>query len=287
MACRFGARLAYPLSIMPSRIEDYALIGDCQTAALVSREGSIDWLCLPHFDSGACFAALLGTPDNGHWQIAPRDEVRGVRRSYRGETLVLETEFETDSGTAALIDFMPPRGEAPDVVRIVEGRRGSVPMNMRLVIRFDYGAIVPWVRHADGGIVAVAGPDMVHLTSDVETRGENFHTVADFTVAQGQRVSFVYTWHPSHAPAPRPLDAPGELRATEDWWRAWSSKCDYAGPWREAVVRSLVTLKALTFAPRAASSRRRRRRCPSSRAACATGTTASAGSATRRSPCWR
>jgi GH15 family glucan-1,4-alpha-glucosidase len=234
---------------MPSRIEDYALIGDCQTAALVSREGSIDWLCLPHFDSGACFAALLGTPDHGHWQIAPRDEVRGVRRCYRGETLVLETEFETGAGTVALIDFMPPRGEAPDVVRVVEGRRGNVPMRMRLVIRFDYGSIVPWVRQADGGIVAVAGPDMVHLTSNVETRGENFHTVADFTIAAGQRVSFVYTWHPSHAPAPRPLNALEELRATEDWWRAWASRCDYQGPWREAVVRSLVTLKALTFAP--------------------------------------
>jgi GH15 family glucan-1,4-alpha-glucosidase len=234
---------------MPSRIEDYALIGDCQTAALVSREGSIDWLCLPHFDSGACFAALLGTPDHGHWQVAPRDPVRRVRRSYHGETLVLETEFETDHGTVALIDFMPPRGEAPDLVRIVEGRRGNVPMQMRLVIRFDYGSIVPWVRHANGGIVAVAGPDMISLTSDVETHGENFHTVADFTVAAGERVSFVYTWHASHAPAPRPLDALDELRATEAWWRAWSSKCDYAGPWRAAVVRSLVTLKALTFAP--------------------------------------
>jgi GH15 family glucan-1,4-alpha-glucosidase len=234
---------------MPCRIEDYALIGDCMTAALVSREGSIDWLCLPHFDSGACFAALLGQPDNGHWRIAPTEPVRHVRRRYRGDTLVLETEFETESGKVALIDFMPPRGQAPDVVRIVEGRGGSVPVRMELVIRFDYGSVVPWVRHEDGGIVAVAGPDMVHLQSDVPTHGEDFRTVADFTVEAGRRVSFVFTWHPSHKPVPRSLVADDELLATERWWRDWSDKCNYEGPWRGAVLRSLITLKALTFTP--------------------------------------
>ena len=234
---------------MPCRIEDYALIGDCMTAALVSGEGSIDWLCLPHFDSGACFAALLGKPDNGHWHIAPTEPARHVRRRYRGDTLVLETEFETESGKVALIDFMPPRGQAPDVVRIVEGRVGSVPVRMELVIRFDYGSVVPWVRHEDGGIVAVAGPDMVHLQSDVPTHGEDFRTVADFTVEAGRRVSFVFTWHPSHKPVPRSLVADDELVATERWWRDWSDKCNYEGPWRGAVLRSLITLKALTFTP--------------------------------------
>ena len=234
---------------MSSRIEDYALIGDCQAAALVSRQGSIDWLCLPHFDSGACFAALLGTPDNGHWRVAPREPVRRVRRRYRGETLVLESEFETESGRFALIDFMPPRGQAPDVVRIVEGRGGRVPVRMELAIRFDYGSVVPWVRHEDGGIVAVAGPDMAHLSSDVETHGEDFRTVADFTIGAGERRSFVFTWHPSHQAVPRPLVGDEELLATERWWRAWSGKCNYAGPWKGAVLRSLITLKALTFAP--------------------------------------
>src|SRR5688572_14100063 len=234
---------------MPSPIEDYALIGDCQTAALVARDGSIDWMCLPRFDSGACFAALLGTADNGHWRIAPTNDVKRVTRRYRGETLVLETEFHTDSGVVALIDFMPPRGEAPDVVRIVEGRGGSVPVHMELALRFDYGSVVPWVRRADGGIVAIAGPDMVHLGSDVETHGENLKTVADFTVDEGRRVSFILTWHPSHAPVPHPLDAGQELRATEAWWLDWSRRCRYDGPHREAVVRSLITLKALTYAP--------------------------------------
>ena len=234
---------------MPCLIEDYALIGDCMTAALVSREGSIDWLCLPHFDSGACFAALLGKPDNGYWRIAPTEPVRHVRRKYRGDTLVLETEFETESGRFALIDFMPPRGQAPDVVRIVEGRGGSVPVRMELVIRFDYGSVVPWVRHEDGGIVAVAGPEMAHLSGDVPTHGEDFRTVADFTIEAGRRVSFVFTWHPSHKPVPRPLVADDELVATERWWRDWSDKCNYQGPWKGAVLRSLITLKALTFAP--------------------------------------
>jgi GH15 family glucan-1,4-alpha-glucosidase len=234
---------------MPLRIEDYALIGDCQTAGLVGRDGSIDWLCVPRFDSAACFAALLGTPQNGRWLLAPAQQPTRVMRRYRGDTLVLETELTTESGTVAVIDFMPPRGEAPDVVRIVEGRRGRVPMRMELVIRFDYGSIVPWVRHADGGIVAIAGPDMLHLASDVQTHGEDFRTIAEFTVAPGERVSFVLTWHPSHEPAPNPLDANRELRETEAWWGQWSHRCRYEGPQRDAVVRSLITLKALTYTP--------------------------------------
>src|SRR5215216_3304365 len=163
------------------RIEDYALIGDCQSAALVSRTGSIDWLCWPRFDSDACFAALLGTPDNGRWLLAPAGEIRSVRRHYRDETLVLETEFTTDSGTVAVIDFMPPRSTVPDLVRIVEGRRGQVPMNLELVIRFDYGSIVPWVQRHKRGIWAFAGPDMLSLRTDVQLHGRDFKTLADFT----------------------------------------------------------------------------------------------------------
>src|SRR5688572_19017632 len=165
---------------MPLRIEDYALIGDCQTAALVGRDGSIDWLCLPRFDSDACFAALLGTPDHGRWQIAPAAPVRSVRRAYRGDSLVLDTEFETDGGAVRVTDFMPLRGKAPDVVRIVEGQRGQVPMRSELVIRFDYGSMVPWVRRAADGIRAIAGPDSLQLHTTAETRGENLTTVSEF-----------------------------------------------------------------------------------------------------------
>jgi GH15 family glucan-1,4-alpha-glucosidase len=234
---------------MPSRIEDYALIGDLQTAALVARDGSIDWLCLPRFDSAACFAALLGSEKNGRWIIAPREKPQVVRRKYRGDTLVLETEFETEAGKVALIDFMPQRGKAPDIVRIVEGRGGKMAMHMELALRFDYGSIVPWVRHANGGVVAIAGPDMVHLKSDVQTHGEDLRTVADFTVSKGERVSFVFTWHPSHEPVPEPRDAMHELKMTEELWTRWSSKCNFSGPHRDAVMRSLITLKALTYGP--------------------------------------
>ncbi len=192
---------------MPSRIEDYALIGDLHSTALVARDGSIDWLCLPRFDSGACFAALLGTPEHGRWQLAPAGEVRSVRRRYRGDTLVLETEFTTDDGVAAVIDFMPHRGEMPALVRIVEGRRGRVAFRMELVIRYDYGSIVPWVRKIDGGIGAVAGPDAVAVRTAVAMRGQGLTTVADFTVSEGQREPFVLAWHPSFRPAPRPIDA--------------------------------------------------------------------------------
>jgi GH15 family glucan-1,4-alpha-glucosidase len=230
-------------------IEDYAIIGDTQTAALVGKDGSIDWLCFPRFDSGAVFAALLGSEQHGRWLLAPAGEVRAVRRRYRGETLVLETEFDTDDGTVRLIDFMPPRGEAPDVVRIVEGVRGRVPMRMELRLRFDYGHVVPWVYREDGDLVAVAGPDAVWLRSPVRTDGRDLATAAEFSVGPGDQAPFVLTWRASHLPPPRPLDPIMELGATEGFWQGWVSGCTYDGEWREAVVRSLLTLKALTYAP--------------------------------------
>ncbi|REK18788.1 MAG: glycoside hydrolase family 15 protein [Planctomycetota bacterium] len=232
---------------MASRIEDYALIGDCQTGALVARDGSIDWLCFPRFDSPACFAALLGTPENGRWQMAPQAEVRSVRRRYRDGTLVLETEFETDEGKACVIDFMPPRTTAPDVIRIVEGREGQVPMRMELEIRFDYGSIIPWVRRRDGGIRATAGPDTLYCRGDVDFHGENMHTAADFTIAEGQRKAFCLTWAPTHEEEPSHRDPYEALESTEAWWREWSDRCTYDGHWREPVVRSMITLKALTY----------------------------------------
>jgi len=234
---------------MPSRIEDYALIGDCETAALVGRDGSIDWLCFPRFDSPACFAALLGTPEHGRWLLAPAGNSRRVRRRYREGTLVLETEYETDSGVVALADCMPPRTKAPDVIRLVEGKRGQVAMRMELIIRLDYGSLIPWVRRIDHGLLAIAGPDAVRLRTPVDLRGENFRTVAEFTVSAGQRVPFALTWYPSHLPPPPDADPANEIHATERWWREWSSRCTYDGEWREAVVRSFITLKALTYAP--------------------------------------
>ena len=190
-----------------ARIEDYGLIGDLQTAALVSRHGCIDWLCLPRFDSGAIFAALLGDSENGHWTIQPEGEFHSPGRSYRGDTLVLETELETSTGAVRLIDFMPPRGKAPDVVRIVEGIHGRVDMLMELVLRFDYGSIVPWVRTIDDTLVAIAGPDAVSVRTPVELEGRNLRTYAEFTVEEGDRVPFVLTWTPSHEPLPEPVDA--------------------------------------------------------------------------------
>src|SRR5262245_34729671 len=234
---------------MSSRIEDYALIGDCQTAALVARDGSIDWLCLPRFDSGACFAALLGTPDHGRWLLAPATEVRAVRRRYRPGTLVLETEYEVEGGAVMVVDCMPPRTDVPDVLRLVVGIRGRVPMRMQLVIRFDYGSIVPWVRRMDGGIRAIAGPDTLLLRTPVELRGEDLTTVAEFSVSEGERVPFELTWHPSHQPMPGAVDVETAVSHTEGWWTEWASRCRYRGPWRDAVIRSLVTLKALTYAP--------------------------------------
>jgi GH15 family glucan-1,4-alpha-glucosidase len=236
---------------MASRIEDYALIGDCHSAALVGRDGSIDWLCLPRFDSGACFAALLGSPRQGRWLLAPSHapHFESARRVYRPGTLVLETRYQTPSGVARVIDFMPPRSEAIDVVRIVEGLDGTVPMTMELTIRFDYGSVVPWVRRIDRGIRATAGPETIRFTSDVELRGENFHTRADFSVRAGERIPFTLTWYSSHLAAPARRDALDGLRDTEAWWREWTGRCRYEGRWHDAVVRSLITLKALTYAP--------------------------------------
>ncbi|HEU4422268.1 MAG TPA: glycoside hydrolase family 15 protein [Pilimelia sp.] len=230
-------------------IEDYAVIGDTQTAALVGKDGSIDWLCVPRFDSDAIFAALLGTDRHGRWLLAPAESVRAVRRRYRGDSLVLETEFDTDSGTVQVIDFMPPRGEAPDVVRIVEGVRGRVPMRMQLRLRFGYGKVVPWVYREDGDLVAVAGPDAVWLRTPVETHGRDLTTYAEFSVGPGDRAPFVLTWRASHLPPPTPIDPFVELGATEGFWQGWMSACTYDGEWRDAVVRSLLTLKALTYAP--------------------------------------
>lgn len=231
------------------RIEDYALIGDTQTAGLVGVNGSIDWMCLPRFDSGACFAALLGNESHGRWLLSPVGRVRRVRRQYRAGTLILETEFETAEGTARLIDFMPPRDQAPDVVRIVEGVRGQVAMRMELVIRFDYGSIVPWVRRVNGVLAAIGGPDALYLHTPIETRGEGLTTVCEFQLSQGQRVPFVLLWQPSRREPPAPVEAEQALAETEAWWQDWSNRCTYRGEWSEQVLRSLITLKALTYAP--------------------------------------
>jgi GH15 family glucan-1,4-alpha-glucosidase len=179
---------------MASRIEDYALIGDCHTAALVGRDGSIDWLCLPRFDSGACFAALLGTPEHGRWQITPTSPVTSVRRRYRDNTLILETDYETTDGALTLVDFMPPRTEEPDLVRVVVGRRGQVAMRMELIVRFDYGSIVPWVRRTERGLRFIAGPDSMRLETKVEVRGHDLTSVAEFLVGQGEQIPFVMMW---------------------------------------------------------------------------------------------
>jgi GH15 family glucan-1,4-alpha-glucosidase len=230
-------------------IEDYGLVGDLQSAALVSRHGCIDWLCLPRFDSGALFAGLVGTAENGHWTIQPRGEFRSTGRRYRGDTLVLETDFETPGGTARLVDFMPPRETKPDVVRIVEGIRGRVDLELELVIRFDYGSIVPWVRRVDGALVGIAGPDAVSLHTPVELEGRDLRTVASFSVSEGERVPFVLTWFPSNEPVPDGIDAEAALDQTTSFWSEWAARCTYEGEWREAVLRSLLTLKALTYAP--------------------------------------
>lgn len=236
---------------MPSKIEDYALIGDCHTAALVGRDGSIDWLCWPRFDSSACFAALLGTADNGRWQIAPAAEPVSVRRAYRKDTLVLETEFETPEGTVVLIDFMPLRDNTADLVRLVQGKRGAVPMRMHMTLRFDYGLSIPWVRKLqDGsGIQAVSGPDKVALRTPVSLSGVGLSTVAEFTVHEGETVPFIMTHVESHHSVPRSIDPQAALRQTTRYWQAWASRCVVGGPWADAVRRSLITLKALTYSP--------------------------------------
>jgi GH15 family glucan-1,4-alpha-glucosidase len=234
-----------------SRIEDYALIGDCQTAALVGRDGSIDWLCWPRFDSGACFAALLGTHEHGMWRIAPARPHRATHRRYRPDTLVLETEFESAQGAVTLVDFMPVRKGVSDLVRIVMGRRGHVTMDMKIVLRFDYGASVPWVtRLPDGtGVRAVVGPDMAVLRSSVPLRGEGLTTVANFDIAPGESKAFVLTHCPSHLDVPSPIDALSAVAETETVWKEWCAQCTIEGEWSETVRRSLITLKALTYNP--------------------------------------
>ncbi|MGB3045604.1 MAG: glycoside hydrolase family 15 protein [Xanthobacteraceae bacterium] len=234
---------------MAGRIEDYALIGDCETAALVCNDGSIDWLCWPAFDSEACFAALLGDRNNGRWRIAPAGDSKMSRR-YRGETLILETRFETAEGAVTLIDFMPPRGAASDVVRLVRGERGRVAMHMELIIRFGFGANVPWVRRTGNGeLLAISGPDMTVLRTPIQTHGENMTTVADFIVDAGETVPFVLTYGASHREVPAIIDVDQALRDTESFWNDWADRCTYRGPRRDMVIRSLVTLKALTYAP--------------------------------------
>jgi GH15 family glucan-1,4-alpha-glucosidase len=227
-------------------IEDYAVIGDTQTAALVGRDGSIDWLCLPRFDSPACFAALLGDRRNGRWKIAPEGDVKRVERRYREDTLVLETDFHTADGAIRVVDCMPPRGEAPDVVRLVQGLDGRVEVDMELVLRFDYGHVVPWVRRHGDYRLAVAGPAAVRLDAGVPTRGENLTTRASFAVGRGDEVPFVMTWYPSHEPDPAPVDAATAVADTDAWWKEWIDRCEPRDP---LVRRSLLTLKALTYAP--------------------------------------
>lgn len=234
---------------MSLRIEDYGMIGDCHTAALVSREGSIDWLCMPSFDSPACFAALLGTTEHGYWRISPACPIQRVDRRYRENTLILETTFVTDAGSVTLIDCMPPTTEKPDLLRLVLGQSGNVPMRMELCIRFDYGSIVPWVRKTSDGIVAIAGPDTVRLRAPVELCGENFKTTSEFNVAAGQKIPFELCWFASHRDEPEFLDVEKSIADTERFWREWTARCTFDGPSKTAVMRSLITLKALTYAP--------------------------------------
>ncbi|MCI0385343.1 glycoside hydrolase family 15 protein [Streptomyces sp. CNQ085] len=241
--------------LVAGRIEDYALIGDMQTAALVCRDGSVDWLCLPRFDSHAVFAGLLGTEEHGFWRLGPaypagQEPPAASRRRYRGDSLILESEWDTPRGTVRVIDFMPPREHhAPQLIRIVEGVSGRVPMRSALRMRFSYGWVVPWVHKVDGRTVAVAGPDSVWVDSEADTYGKDLTTYADFTVAPGDRVAMTISWQPSHKEPPAPAEPETSLTATEDFWRDWVRQCTYHGPYREAVVRSLITLKALTYAP--------------------------------------
>jgi GH15 family glucan-1,4-alpha-glucosidase len=234
---------------MPSPIEDYALIGDCHTAALVAKDGSIDWLCLPRFDSGACFAALLGTPEHGRWLLAPSVPARQVSRRYIPGTLVIETLFQTEAGEAAVIDFMPIRAESPRLIRVVDGRRGRVPMHLELIIRFDYGSIVPWVRRAERGISAIGGPDRLRLRCDVELRGVDYRTLAEFDVSAGQREVFDLSWHQAHQSEPPEIDCLKALDETKNWWLEWAGRHAVEGEWAGDVCRSLITLKALAYAP--------------------------------------
>ncbi|MEW2546364.1 glycoside hydrolase family 15 protein [Streptomyces sp. NPDC047002] len=236
------------------RIEDYALIGDMQTAALVCRDGTVDWLCLPRFDSHAVFAALLGTEEHGFWRLGPAcpagsEPPRADRRRYAGDSLILESEWDTPHGTVRVTDFMPPRDGAPQVIRIVEGVSGRVPMRSTLRMRFSYGRVTPWVHKVGERTVAVAGPDSVWLDTEAETYGRDLTTYSDFTVSPGERIAFTISWQPSHRDQPALPDPEGSLVATGEFWQEWVGQCTYHGPYREAVVRSLITLKALTYAP--------------------------------------
>ena len=234
---------------MSSAIEDYALIGDCETAALVAKDGSIDWLCLPRFDSPACFAALLGSAENGRWRLAPVKKARVIRQ-YLPHTLILETKFQTPDGAVKVIDFMPRRAKQPKIVRIVKGVRGNVRMHMDLVMRFDFGLTVPWVtQERPGTLIAIAGPNRLVLNATVPLRGEGWHTIADFNVRHGQTVSFELTYTGSIDPLPSKGNAQSELRRTEKWWRSWISRCKYRGAFSGAVKRSLIVLKALIHIP--------------------------------------
>ena len=236
---------------MACKIEDYGLIGDCETAALVGRDGSIDWLCWPAFDSDACFTALLGTSREGRWLIAPADAITKTSRRYWDDTLILETRFATAGGTVAVIDFMPPRGKASDIVRLVRGISGRVKLRMELVIRFGFGTDIPWVKKSEDGeaLLAICGPDMTVLRTPIETRGEDMTTVADFEVGEGETVPFVLTYGPSHLDVPEAIDPEQALQDTKDFWTEWSGRCTYKGESRDLVMRSLITLKALTYEP--------------------------------------
>ena len=270
---------------MSTPLEEYTLIGDTHTGALVGSDGSIDWLCLPRFDSHAVFAALLGEPTNGRWKIAPAGGVRRTSQRYRPATLVVETEFETDDGAARVTDCMSIRDGRVQVVRVVDGLRGSVPMTMELIARFGYGSILPWVRRVDGDLVMIAGPDALRLTTPVPTEGRDLTTHAEFTVAEGDRVPFLLEWYRSHEDPGPPEDAEQILEATTDWWRQWSGRFQSRGDWQDEVLRSLITLKALTYAPTGGIVAAATTSLPEQLGGrAATGTTASAGSATRRSP---
>ncbi len=233
----------------PQRIADYALLGDLQTAALVSREGSVDWACFPRFDSGACFASLLGTPQNGRWLLAPQERVLRTERRYLPGSLILETTHTTASGQVRVIDFMPPRGEAPDIVRIVEGVTGQVSLRSELIVRFDYGHIVPWVRHVDDARVALAGPDALVFRTPAPTRGEHLTTLSEMTVGPGERVPFVLTWYPSHQPVPDAVDPEAAFQDTIVYWAEWLESRQPGRPLDAAVEQSLLVLKSLTYAP--------------------------------------
>jgi GH15 family glucan-1,4-alpha-glucosidase len=231
------------------RIEDYAMIGDLRTAALVARDGCVDWLCAPRFDSGACFAALLGDADNGHWRIGPSDGSVAVERRYREGTMILESDFEADGGRVRVIDLMPAGDPETSIVRLVQGLSGTVEMRMEMIIRLDYGATIPWVEGREGGLVALAGPDSLHLRTPVQTRGEHYTTVADFVVREGEQIPFTLVYSPSYTDPPRAIDPHWALEMTDAWWKRWAERCTYRGDYWDQVLRSLLVLKALTYEP--------------------------------------